>query len=56
VGCFRSYRRGLPLGLRENDVEEVICGGDGGNGLESAGRHRWSGSRLFSASGFLIGE
>jgi len=48
VGNFGSYRGGFPLGLREDDVEEVICGRDGCDGLEPAGRHRWSRSRLFS--------
>jgi hypothetical protein len=57
AGRFGSYRGGFPLGLGEDDVEEVICSGDGGNGLESAGRHRWSGSRFFlSVPGFLIGK
>ena len=47
-GDFGSYRGGFPLGLGEDDIEEVICGGDWGDGLETTGRHRWSRSRLFS--------
>ena len=47
VENFGAYRGGFPLGLREDDVEEVICGGDGSDGFEPAGGHRWPGSRVF---------